>query len=957
MKINLKKPNIVDEKNKLDNHKLSLKELAIKFHVSLTDGLDENSARMALLKNGKNKLTQKKTNPLLKVLSYFFSGFCGLIWIAAIICILAWKPIGNPSDPTNLGLGIMLIFVILVQAAFTAFQDFTSNKVMKSIKNMMPSNATVLRNNVEKKIPVEELVVGDLVILSYGTKVPADIRLIESHGIKFDKSMLTGESEDIEGTVECTDERYVESKNIAYMTTLITNGQGRGIVIETGDRTLMGSIASLTNKSVEKKSTLQIELRRFVAIIAGAAIIMAVIVVIVWATWLRVQYPNYMDVPSLLVNTISVMVAFIPEGLPVCVTLALLLIAKRMAKSNVLVKELSTIETLSCVNVIASDCSSLCNNAHFDESDKTTTLVSRKANGDATDIALLKFSTKYQMNSKSNDKFKIMAEIPFNSKNKWMMKIVRPEKQEQCTLFKTNTDIMLLKGAPDYLLKKCRKIMNANGDEEQMTAQHVTDLIKLQNDWCLLGQRVLLICKKNLDYSMPEDTALLCLETELEAMVEKSNDFCIVGLVGIIDPPREGITDVITKCRTAGIRVFMVTGDYALTAAAIASQIGIFTGNQYDTAESMRIKHKVNHEPYEKSALLLTGADLEYFNAEDWRLVTPYSEIVFARTTPEQKLRIVQEFQHDNYVVGVTGDGVNDAPALKCADIGIAMGGGSEVAMEAAQLVLLDNNFSSILVAIKNGRLVFANLRKVILYLLPGGCMAELIPMLIMIFLGVPQNLSSFQMLIISLFTDIAPSLSLIMEKPEKDLLTQPPRSKYDHIVDWKFLIQAYLFLGSIICVSSQFMFFWYMQWYAKFTPGDILFSFGVWADGFKHLTSDQITEYFNVGQTVTFISIVYLQIFGNLMSTRTNNKSLFDHAPWIKRTRNIWLFVAQFISVSIMLLIVFLPFSNQVLNTRVPPVQFFFLPLIFCELVICFDELRKFLARKQLLGFHKFSW
>jgi sodium/potassium-transporting ATPase subunit alpha len=351
-----------------------------------------------------------------------------------------------------------------------------------------------------------------LVVLSYGTKVPADVRLIESHDLKFDRSMLTGESEAIEGTVECTDERYVESKNIAYMTTLITNGQGKGIVIETGDKTLMGSIAGLTSKAEEKESTLQVELRRFVFIVATAAVIMAITVVIVWAVWLRVQYPDFMDVSSLLVNTISVMVAFIPEGLPVCVTLALLLIAKRMAKSRVLVKDLATIETLSCVNVIASDktgtltqnkmfvssaaigvqnvslktlqkesertvgfnqlvaCSNLCNNAHFEiETYKTNSINNRKANGDATDIALLRFSTEYSQYENFNEYYQILADIPFNSKNKWMMKIIRPENTVvHNSIFKENTadDLMLLKGAPDYLLKKCRSIIDENGDEK-----------------------------------------------------------------------------------------------------------------------------------------------------------------------------------------------------------------------------------------------------------------------------------------------------------------------------------------------------------------------------------------------------------------------------------------------------------------------------------------------------------
>ena len=215
-------------------------------------------ARHLLLKHGKNAITQKNTNLVLKILGYFVSGFCGLIWLAAITVILAWKPIGNPPDPTNLGLGIMLILVIFIQAAFTAFQDWSSSKVMQSIKRMMPSTATVVRNGTQMKIPVEDMVVGDLVVLSYGTKVPADVRLVDSRDLKFDKSMLTGESESIEGTVECTDERYIESKNIAYMTTLITNGQGKGIgcqfLAEVHDNNLRGKGAKINfSQGVKRK--------------------------------------------------------------------------------------------------------------------------------------------------------------------------------------------------------------------------------------------------------------------------------------------------------------------------------------------------------------------------------------------------------------------------------------------------------------------------------------------------------------------------------------------------------------------------------------------------------------------------------------------------------------------------------------------------------------------------------
>jgi sodium/potassium-transporting ATPase subunit alpha len=240
----------------------------------------------------------------------------------------------------------------------------------------------------------------------------------------------------------------------------------------------------------------------------------------------------------------------------------------------------------------------------------------------------------------------------------------------------------------------------------------------------------------------------------------------------------------------------------------------------------MRIKHKENNEPYEKSSILLTGHDLETMTGEDWRLVTPYQEIVLARTTPEQKLQAVIEFQQDGYIVGVTGDGVNDAPALKCADIGIAMGSGSEVAMEAAQLVLLDNNFSSILIAIENGRLVFANLRKVVLYLLPGGSLGELIPVLMSIFLGVQLNLSSFAMLVIALFTDIPPSLSMMKEPPETDLLKRPPRTSKDHLTDRKFLLQAYGFMGIMVVFFSQFVFFIFMKTHLNMPPSKIFLAF-----------------------------------------------------------------------------------------------------------------------------------
>ena len=614
----------LDETSPLETafHKLSLEALANHFGVSLESGLASQTALNLLNKHGKNKLKQNKQNPVIKLASYFVSGFCGLLWVAALICILAWKPIGDPADPLNLGLGLMLILVILLQAAFTAFQDWSANKVMRSIRNMMPSTAIVIRNGLDMSVSVEELVPGDLVKLSCGNKVPADIRIISNNNLRFDRSMLTGESEQVDGAVECTDLRYIETKNMAFMTTLITNGQGKGVVVATGDRTMMGSINRLVNTASKKKSSLKKELNRFVLIIALSAIVLAVITVVTWAVWLRTSHPNYINVATMLVTTISVMVAIIPEGLPVCVTLALLLIAKRMSKHRVLVKELSTIETLSLVNVIASDktgtltqnkmhvssaavglvelemhrlgefrrdinsnigfneliaCCGLCNNARFIETSNVSE-ISKQAEGDATDIALLRFSVNYKQFSDLNRNYNILCEIPFNSKNKWMLKVVKSEDALLHRLnfgmqMDANKEMMLLKGAPDYLLKKCNKIIDINGEEQELTSQHLLDIIKMQNEWCMRGQRVLLLCRRAIG---SDETVSYANSLDIEQLVADSNDFCIVGMIGLIDPPREGIRDVVTKCREAGIRVFMVTGDFSVTAVAIANQIGLF---------------------------------------------------------------------------------------------------------------------------------------------------------------------------------------------------------------------------------------------------------------------------------------------------------------------------------------------------------------------------------------------
>jgi sodium/potassium-transporting ATPase subunit alpha len=285
------------------------------------------------------------------------------------------------------------------------------------------------------------------------------------------------------------------------------------------------------------------------------------------------------------------------------------------------------------------------------------------------------------------------------------------------------------------------------------------------------------------------------------------------------------------------------------------------------------------------------------------------------------------------------------------------MGGGSEVAIEASQLVLLDNNFASILIAIENGRLVADNIRKVILYLLPAGSLAGLIPILLSILFGMPQNLSSFQMIAIPFFTDIAPSLSLIMEKPETNLLKQRPRSKVDSLIDWKFLVQAYLFLGLLVSFFSQLNFFVYMYVHHHIRPGDLLFGFGTWQAGFMGHASEELDEILFTGQTVTFVSLVLTQIFGNLLCTRTHVKSFFNTLPLFKPFKNTWIVVSQIASIFVMLVTIYVPFFNRFFNTRHVPFEFFLLPIAYSMIIFYLDEARKLLVRRKILFFHKIGW
>jgi sodium/potassium-transporting ATPase subunit alpha len=357
-------------------------------------------------------------------------------------------------------------------------------------------------------------------------------------------------------------------------------------------------------------------------------------------------------------------------------------------------------------------------------------------------------------------------------------------------------------------------------------------------------------------------------------------------------------------------------------------------------------------EPIQK-ALLINGSDFARLRNKDWSVIISYEEIIFSRVTADMKLMIINKFREHGNVVGMLGDGINDAPALRQADISIVMSSGSATTLRIADLILIDNNLLSITFALENSRLIYENLRKAMLYLLPGS-MVQLLPTLAYFLLGLPSNLSSLQSLVLSMFIDISPSLSLVMEKPEYDLLKKTKRIE-KHLLSSKVVLQV-LLIGSMLTFFSNCVYFWYLQLYAQLKPTDLLLTFGNFS---KINHTDARFEYHkHVGQTVSLISIVMMQIFGNLLSIRTRRNSFFTQFPFgQKKSRNLFIMLAQFISFSILMFAIFVSFINELLETKPPPVEFFFIPFVFCLIIFSIDELRKLLARRKLFYFDKLSW
>ncbi|CUA71243.1 sodium/potassium-transporting ATPase subunit alpha [Rhizoctonia solani] len=1015
-------------------HTQTEEEILALFSVSPTIGLDSAQAQRRLATNGPNALSPPPSRTFRKILEWIFGGFGSLLLAASIVCFIAWKPLGEPNPaPANLALALVLLIVLLLNAVFNMWQDISTTRTLASLTSLLPSAVTVLRDGQPTVTQASQLVTGDIVMLGTGVRVPADMRILKSEGLMVDRGVLTGESEPIPATTHYTDENFLETRNIALQGTYCVSGSGIGVVVQVGDGTVFGRIARLStdqnsngkNSLTAGLTTLQREILRFVLIIAGCASTVAVIIVILWAAWLRRDYPNYINIPTLLIDVVSVMVAFIPEGLPVAITMSLAKVAHTLSKKKVLCKSLSIVETLGSVNILCSDktgtltqnkmsvqdvaifdseytvmefhdaanegegnknlkqmgaVAAICNSANFASGTEDEPTSIRKVIGDATDSAILRFAHAMRPIETARSAWEDVFKLNFSSKTKFMLKFSKLVDISSGTLpaplvdsdeFNSQTDYLLTaKGAPDVLYPRCTSIMSpVDGQVLDLTPERLARIVAVQNRWAARGRRVLMLGRRIVRGSELKGPI------SDEMIAEVNQDLTIIGLVGLIDPLKEDIIETVRICRGAGIRFFMVTGDHPATAVAIAAQAGIVSGNpdaihrlsdldssldeklipQYDPdAKDRSLFVSESSSDTEKSgsnlasagmkSIVITGADLMVITPSQMEQLCQYDEIVFARTSPEQKLRIVHEFQRRDGVVAMTGDGVNDAPSLKAADCGIAMGDGSDVAREAADMVLLEN-FEAIVVALEYGRLVYDNLKKTVLYLLPAGSFSELMPIVLNILIGVPQMLSSLQMIIICVGTDVLPALSLALEKPEQGLLSRRPRNvKTDRLADWKLLLHAYGFIGVLESLCAMSMSFWYLE--RNGVPfSDLFLGFGNWP------TLD--SEKLNKAQSVYFFTLVIMQ-WGNLLATRSRKLSIFQHKP----SGNWYIFPAMICALAIGIFFSYVPFFQKTFLTRGVPVEHYFLPVAFGIGLLFLDEARKYIVRRYPNGLlAKLAW
>merc|ERR1712158_316938 len=776
--------NELKQELELDVHKVEPEVLCKRFSTDLDSGLSEQQVKENQAQYGPNALTPPKTTPeWIKFCKCLFSGFAMLLWVGAILCFVAYTiQATNYEEPPddNLYLGIVLTTVVVVTGVFSYYQESKSAKIMESFKNLVPQYAVVRRNGEKITVKAVELTLGDIVDIKFGDRVPADLRVIEARGFKVDNSSLTGESEPQTRTPEFTNENPLETRNLAFFSTNAVEGTCIGMVVNIGDNTVMGRIAGLASGLEGGQTPIAKEIEHFIHIITAVAVFLGVSFFII----AFILGYNWLDAVIFL---IGIIVANVPEGLLATVTVCLTLTAKRMAAKNCLVKNLEAVETLGSTSCICSDktgtltqnrmtvahmwfdnkiveadtsedqsgsafdknapgwktlerVACLCNRAEFKGGQNQVSILKREVNGDASEAAILKCTELTKGNVMDyRAKNKKVCEIPFNSTNKFQVSVHETSDPDE------KRALLVMKGAPERILDRCSKIL-IDGTERPLTEDWKNAFETAYMELGGLGERVLGFC----DYMLPADKYPAGYPYDADEENFPLEGLRFVGLMSMIDPPRAAVPDAVLKCRSAGIKVIMVTGDHPITAKAIARSVGIISDGT-ETVEDIATRKGIPVEevnPREALAAVVHGGEIKDLSEKALDEILMYhTEIVFARTSPQQKLIIVEGCQRMGRIVAVTGDGVNDSPALKKADIGVAMGiAGSDVSKQAADMILLDDNFASIVTGVEEGRLIFDNLKKSIAYTLTSN-IPEISPFLLFILADVPLPLGTVTIL------------------------------------------------------------------------------------------------------------------------------------------------------------------------------------------------------------------
>eukprot|EP00331_Platyophrya_macrostoma_P012587 CAMPEP_0176430802 /NCGR_PEP_ID=MMETSP0127-20121128/14454_1 /TAXON_ID=938130 /ORGANISM="Platyophrya macrostoma, Strain WH" /LENGTH=1107 /DNA_ID=CAMNT_0017812729 /DNA_START=26 /DNA_END=3349 /DNA_ORIENTATION=+ len=978
-------------------HKLTPEQIFSHFQTS-TGGLTPEQAENQLKVHGLNKITEPPhESMLMKFIRNCTGGFSIMLFAASILAYVIFaieKSQQDLFDIQTLALACVLLVVIFVTAGMTTYQEGQAESVMDSLMSMAAEESYVFRGGQMQKLASELLVPGDIVKVGVGEKVPADLRILEASELKVNNAPLTGENVDIKLGPDPHHDALFEARNIARSGCAFTSGSGLAVVFATGDNTFLGKIAIMTTSAETPDTLLQREIRRLI-------LFMSIIAVILSAVILGVSLGQGDEWYIAIVYVIGVVIANVPEGLLPQITVALTLTAKRMLERGVLVSNMEIIETLGAVTVICSDKTGTitCNRmtvshlyfggalhkSHwtpggadsplpmFDEHSPSfkrlqqvgtlntdavfmtfeDDVLARQARGDASETALIKFFEVVEKVDEYRAKNPRIAIIPFNSTNKYMISVNQTNESD-------TTHRIFIKGAAERVLTRCTAVHTADG------------LVPLDDEWketldamvltlASKGERVLTFAE--MPYAAPP--GVTDLTDDAGEPLFPTQGFNFVGFISLVDPPRPTVPHALTQCASAGIQVYMVTGDHPATAVAICQSLG------YNLPPCEVLKRAPDQDPENTFCVVHGINDIPKFTEADWDFVFECKMAVFARTMPEQKQAIVHHLHKLGAIVAMTGDGVNDAAALKVAHVGIAMGSGSAVARDAAQVVLLNDDFGAIVDGVREGRLIFDNLKKCVAYVL-CHLVPEVLPFLITIIGGLPLGIQTLVIMFIDLGTELAPGILLAYEEPEDNIMLIPPRTPDQHMVTVKMMLLTYLTVGGIETFVAFWGFMWVFYkfgfklhdlWYtnsdwdtdaSKLDAGGILLYQGLCQKNTYYTGSCSDLDAFRDwrktilmrAQSCYFFHLVWSQ-FANIFARRTQVNS------GLSMTRiksNLRMFPGMLFSIIVAVLVVYIPGWNTVVVELDPVrIEYIFTGIWVLPAFLGLEEFRKYLIRRDL--------